>query len=71
MSAVILVLDNPYFATPDGKGAYEIAGVPPGTYTLTAWHERARPIRRQITLVPGQAAEQHFAIPLQDTLDGG
>jgi plastocyanin len=71
MSAVILVLDNPYFATPDATGAYEIPGVPPGTYTLTAWHERAHPIKRRIVLLPGQTAEQHFAIPLQDTLDGG
>lgn len=71
MSAVILVLNSPFFASPDPQGGYEIPGVPPGTYTLTAWHERARPIRRQIVLLPGQAAEQHFAIPLQDTLDGG
>ncbi len=67
MSAVILVLDGPFFTTPDPGGSFEIRGVPPGTYTVNAWHERARPIRRQIVIRPGEATAMNFAIPLRDS----
>lgn len=34
MSAFIVVLDSPYFATPATDGSYEMTGVPSGEYTL-------------------------------------
>ena len=39
MAAFILVLQNPYFAQPDGSGKFRIADVPEGQYVLKAWHE--------------------------------
>jgi plastocyanin len=47
MHCVILVLENPYFASTDTRGSYRITGVPAGTYKLHAWHER----------MPGQTKE--------------
>ena len=41
MSAVIVVLDTPYFAVSNKAGAFEIADVPPGEYQLHVFHERA------------------------------
>jgi plastocyanin len=41
MSAVIAVLDTPYFAVSSRAGTFEIAGVPPGDYRLRVFHERA------------------------------
>lgn len=41
MSAVIAVLDTPWFAVSDVSGAFEIRDVPPGNYTLHIFHERA------------------------------
>lgn len=41
MSAVILVLDTPYFARVRRDGRYRIANVPPGTYELHVFDERA------------------------------
>ncbi len=38
MQAWILVPLNPYFATTDANGGFTIDGIPPGTYTLSAWH---------------------------------
>jgi plastocyanin len=39
MSAYIVVIPTPYFATSDTAGSYKIENVPDGSYTLTAWHE--------------------------------
>lgn len=41
MSAVIVVLKSPYFATSIKNGGFEIARVPPGSYRLHVFHERA------------------------------
>lgn len=42
MSAFVVVLENPYFTTARPEGSFRIDGVPPGTYTVKAWHERAQ-----------------------------
>lgn len=39
MRAYIHAFDHPYFAVSDADGRFEMAQVPPGTYTLKAWHE--------------------------------
>jgi hypothetical protein len=41
MSAVIVVLETPYFTKLGQDGRYEIAGVPPGSYQLRVFDERA------------------------------
>jgi hypothetical protein len=41
MSAVILVVDTPYFTVSGRDGAFEIASVTPGEYKLEVFHERA------------------------------
>ncbi len=41
MRAYILVLQNPYFAVAGKDGSFRITNVPPGTYQLKVWHERA------------------------------
>jgi plastocyanin len=53
MSCIVLVLVNPYFAATNDRGSYSIAGVPPGTYKLKAWHERL-PSQVKEIVVPDQ-----------------
>jgi hypothetical protein len=38
MHAYAAVSDNPYFAVTGDTGAFEIKGLPQGSYTLEAWH---------------------------------
>jgi len=38
--AYISVLPHPFFAVSSRDGAYKIAGLPPGQYTIVAWHEK-------------------------------
>ncbi|MBC7929713.1 MAG: carboxypeptidase regulatory-like domain-containing protein [Rubrivivax sp.] len=40
MRAYVGVLSHPFFAVTDKDGHFEIKGVPPGTYTVVAWHEK-------------------------------
>lgn len=43
MSAVIMVMPTPYYATTNPAGKYDIDGVPPGEYQFNVWYESARP----------------------------
>lgn len=43
MSAVVLVLDTPYYALARRHAAVEIPGVLPGQYTMHVWDERSLP----------------------------
>jgi plastocyanin len=54
MSAIILVLDTPYFATTAADGSFHI-DAPPGEYQLNVFHERAtdatlKALSRRITV---------------------
>jgi plastocyanin len=40
MKAWISVMSHPFFAITDADGKYNIAGVPPGSYTMIVWHEK-------------------------------
>ena len=48
MGGFILVRDNPYYTQPSADGSFTIAGVPPGNYTLRAWHERTKSLSRSV-----------------------
>ena len=40
MNASVGVLDHPYFAVTKPDGSFSIPNLPPGSYTLAAWHEK-------------------------------
>lgn len=50
MEAFVVVLDTPYFATTDESGNFVINDVPPGEYTVKAWHEKMRFVKQQISV---------------------
>jgi plastocyanin len=55
MSAVILVLNTPYYAISSRRGDIEIPNVVPGVYEMHVWHERASPevlnaLTRRVTI---------------------
>jgi plastocyanin len=50
MNASVGVLDHPYFAVSSADGSFSIPNLPPGTYTLAAWHERLGTQTQSITV---------------------
>jgi len=64
MTASIMVFDHPYFAIPSVSGAFTIDDVPPGTYTISAWHERIGENTQQVTVEDGRTAELQFSLPI-------
>lgn len=55
MSAVVVVVDTPYFAVSDAVGEIAISNVPPGRYRLQVFHERCLPeflrtLTREVTV---------------------
>lgn len=40
MHGYFAVLTTPYYAVSANDGTFSLAGLPPGKYTLTAWHEK-------------------------------
>jgi plastocyanin len=64
MEAVVVVTPNRWYARPDRNGEYRIPDVPPGHYTLVAWHKSAGFFRKTITVESGHDFTANFLIPI-------
>jgi hypothetical protein len=62
MRAWIWEFDQPYFATTGDDGKFTIKDVPPGTYTLVAWHEAAGEKSVSVTVAAGKTATADFQL---------
>ncbi len=71
MRAYVGVLQHPFFAVTDKDGKFEIKGVPPGTYTLVAWHEKYQQgITQSVTVGAGAPATADFSFTDQQLASG-
>jgi plastocyanin len=50
MNAYVGVVNHPYFAVTDKDGKFELKSLPPGTYTIEAWHEKFGAQTASVTL---------------------
>lgn len=60
MNAWMGVLPHPYYAVSAEDGAFALDKLPPGTYTVEAWHEKLGTQSQQVTVSPKQTAEITF-----------
>src|SRR3569833_1168616 len=66
MHCIVLVLENPYFASTDGDGNYKILNVPPGKYKLKAWHERLPADEKEITVPETGEVRMDFTLGIKN-----
>ncbi len=62
MSAFILVFSHRYFSIADPEGRYRLENVPPGIYTVVAWHESA-PLESRQVVIPESGGEVELNFP--------
>jgi hypothetical protein len=56
-----LAVDNPYYALSGADGGFSIADIPPGDYTLAAWHPGVGTmLEKRITVLPKQTVQADF-----------
>lgn len=60
MTGYMFVMDHPFFSVSDENGAFEITGLPAGTYTLIAWHESWDEQEIEITVEDGKPLTADF-----------
>ena len=62
MSAYILVFSHRYFAVTDESGRYRIENVPPGEYTIYAWHESMKEESRRVAVGAAGDVDLNFSL---------
>lgn len=61
MTSWMGVVPHPFFAVTGRDGAFAIEGLPSGTYTLEAWHERLGTRTLKVTLAEAEARTAPFS----------
>ncbi len=62
MRGYAVVTDHPYFDVTDEQGAFTIANVPAGRYTLRAWHPKLGTQKQTIEVVDGKTTTVSFRL---------
>ena len=60
MHGYFAVLGTSHSAVTGDDGAFSLAGLPPGKYTVTAWHERFGSMSQEVTVTGTAAAKADF-----------
>jgi plastocyanin len=60
MRAYIAVLDHPYFALTGKDGTFDLGNLPPGTFTIKAWHEKLGTSSQLVTVGANETREISF-----------
>lgn len=61
MRSYIGVVSHPFFAVTGNDGTFKIQGLPPGKYTLEAWHEKYGTKDVEVTVAPKESKTEDFA----------
>ena len=61
MKAYVGVIPHPYFAVTGQEGTFDLKDLPPGEYTLEAWHEKLGTQEQKVTVTPNEKTGIEFA----------
>ena len=62
MHGYFAVLATSHFSMTDSTGEFSITGLPPGTYTVTAWHERFGTKSQEVTVAGSETKTANFVL---------
>ncbi len=60
MRGYIAVFKHPYFAVTGKDGGFDLSNLPPGTYTIKAWHEKLGTSTQTVTIGANEIKEIDF-----------
>jgi len=60
MHAWVGVRPDPFFAVSGADGSFSITGLPPGTYTIEAWHEKFGTQTATVTIAGTESKTANF-----------
>jgi len=60
MSAYVGAFTHPFFSVTGTDGKFSISGLDPGTYEITAWHERLGTQKATVTVAANETKAQNF-----------
>ncbi|HVI09059.1 MAG TPA: carboxypeptidase regulatory-like domain-containing protein [Candidatus Binatia bacterium] len=60
MHGYVAVFKHPFFAVTDKNGGFDLSGLPPGTYTIKAWHEKLGTSTQTVTIGANETKEISF-----------
>jgi plastocyanin len=60
MKGYIAVFKHPYFAITGKDGSFALRNIPPGDYTIQAWHEKYGVLSQKVNLAPDRSQEVQF-----------
>jgi plastocyanin len=60
MRSYIAVFKHPYFAVTGKGGSFDLSNLPPGEYTVKAWHEKLGVMPQKITVAAGETKKLEF-----------
>ncbi|MFN0152151.1 MAG: carboxypeptidase regulatory-like domain-containing protein [bacterium] len=61
MSSYCGVFTHPFFSVTNESGAFELKGLPAGTYTVVAWHEKYGAKEMSVTVGDGESKDVEFS----------
>jgi plastocyanin len=60
MHSYIAVFKHPYFAVTGKDGSFELKNLPPGEYTIEAWHEKLGTMTQHVKIAQGENKKVDF-----------
>jgi plastocyanin len=66
MAGTIVVTPNQWAARVDSSGRFVLPDVPPGTYSVVAWHKTGGTFRKTVEVTAGKDSVVNFFVPLPE-----
>lgn len=71
MKSYVGVLKHPFYSVTGAEGSYQLKGLPPGEYTVVAWHEKYGAQEQKVTVGPKEAKTVDFTFKAEGAPAGG